>query len=189
MIRFTSARQRATGPSGAAGAAPDMVQVGNETNGEIVSTMTLWPHQPTLENYRIIFTDPSWYTGYINSLEYVVINTLLSIAFAVLFGFGWIAQRAPMTDIVTRLYGKRSVGGVLGWISPGHRAAGATGGRLCDVVWRENDPLGVQAADAGDVDGVVPHYVHVLLELAAVLHQVVGEGIVVVDHQQHGVSP
>lgn len=46
-------------------------------------------------------------------------------AFAVLFGFGWIAQRAPMTDIVTRLYGKRSVGGVLGWISPGHQLGAA----------------------------------------------------------------
>ena len=59
-----------------------LVNMSFKTNGEIVSTMTLWPHQPTLENYRTIFTDPSWYTGYINSLEYVVINTLLSIAFA-----------------------------------------------------------------------------------------------------------
>ena len=28
---------------------------------------------------RKIFTDPSWYMGYINSLEYVVINTVLSV--------------------------------------------------------------------------------------------------------------
>ena len=32
----------------------------------------------TLENYRVIFTDPSWYSGYINSIIYVSINTLIS---------------------------------------------------------------------------------------------------------------
>jgi MFS family permease len=45
--------------------------------------------------------------------------------FALLFGFGWIAQRAPLTEIVTNLYGLRSVGGVLGWISPGHQVGAA----------------------------------------------------------------
>ena len=59
-----------------------LVNMSFKTNAEIVSTMTLWPHQPTLENYRTIFTDPSWYSGYINSLHYVVINTVLSISFA-----------------------------------------------------------------------------------------------------------
>ncbi len=47
------------------------------------------------------------------------------LLFAVLFGFGWIAQRAPMTQIVTNLYGVRSVGGILGWISPGHQIGAA----------------------------------------------------------------
>ena len=47
------------------------------------------------------------------------------LLFAVLFGFGWIAQRAPMTQIVTNLYGVRSVGGILGWISPGHQVGAA----------------------------------------------------------------
>ena len=59
-----------------------LVNMSFKTNVEITSTMTLWPKQPTLENYRIIFTDPSWYSGYLNSLKYVVINTLLSITFA-----------------------------------------------------------------------------------------------------------
>src|SRR3989440_354606 len=52
------------------------------TGGEIVSTMTLWPHQPTIANYMRIFTDESWYSGYINSLKYVVINTTISISVA-----------------------------------------------------------------------------------------------------------
>src|SRR2546422_1570353 len=59
-----------------------LVNMSFKTNYEIVSTMTLWPHQPTLANYVRIFTDESWYSGYINSLIYVAINTLISISVA-----------------------------------------------------------------------------------------------------------
>src|SRR6516165_6812713 len=59
-----------------------LVNMSFKTNAEIVSTMTLWPHAPTLQHYKRIFTDESWYSGYINSLKYVVINTILSITFA-----------------------------------------------------------------------------------------------------------
>ncbi|MGY3500052.1 ABC-type glycerol-3-phosphate transport system permease component [Bradyrhizobium sp. USDA 4471] len=59
-----------------------LVNMSFKTNGEIISTMTLWPHAPTLQHYRRIFTDESWYSGYINSLEYVVINTIISISVA-----------------------------------------------------------------------------------------------------------
>ena len=53
-----------------------------KTNTEIVSTFTLWPTNPTLDNYRTILTDPALYTGYINSLIYVVMNTVISLAVA-----------------------------------------------------------------------------------------------------------
>src|SRR2546430_16019019 len=59
-----------------------LVNMSFKTNTEIVSTMTLWPHQPTVANYVRIFTDESWYSGYINSLKYVLINTMISISFA-----------------------------------------------------------------------------------------------------------
>ena len=59
-----------------------LINMSFKTNNEIVSTMTLWPHQPTLANYMRIFTDESWYSGYINSLKYVVINTVISISVA-----------------------------------------------------------------------------------------------------------
>ena len=59
-----------------------LINMSFKTNVEITSTMTLWPLQPTLANYRIIFTDPSWYLSYVNSLEYVVINTVLSVSLA-----------------------------------------------------------------------------------------------------------
>jgi glycerol transport system permease protein len=53
-----------------------------KTNQEILSSFTLIPAAPTLENYRTILTDPSWYNGYINSIIYVVLNTGISIAVA-----------------------------------------------------------------------------------------------------------
>lgn len=53
-----------------------------KTNEEILSSFSLWPQQFTLENYRTIFTDKSWYSGYINSLTYVVLNTIISISVA-----------------------------------------------------------------------------------------------------------
>ena len=59
-----------------------LVNMSFKTNGEIISTMTLWPHQPTIANYVTIFTDESWYSGYINSLKYVLINTVISICSA-----------------------------------------------------------------------------------------------------------
>jgi glycerol transport system permease protein len=53
-----------------------------KTTNEILGGFTLWPRNFTLDNYRKIFTDPTWYMGYVNSLVYVVANTLLSVAVA-----------------------------------------------------------------------------------------------------------
>jgi glycerol transport system permease protein len=59
-----------------------LVVMSLKTNAEITSGMTLWPQQITFANYRTIFTDASWYMGYVNSLTYVAINTVLSICLA-----------------------------------------------------------------------------------------------------------
>lgn len=59
-----------------------LINMSLKTNNEIISGLTLWPHEITFDNYVKIFTDPSWYSGYINSLKYVIINTVLSIALA-----------------------------------------------------------------------------------------------------------
>jgi len=53
-----------------------------KTTNEILGGFTLWPRQFTLENYAKIFTDPTWYLGYVNSLTYVLINTVLSVSVA-----------------------------------------------------------------------------------------------------------
>jgi glycerol transport system permease protein len=59
-----------------------LVNMSLKTNTEITTTLTLWPRDITFANYVRIFTDPSWYGGYINSLSFVLINTVLSISLA-----------------------------------------------------------------------------------------------------------
>ena len=59
-----------------------LVAMSLKTNDEILSGFALWPDQPTLENYREIFTDPAWYSGYLNSIAYVVLNTVIALAVA-----------------------------------------------------------------------------------------------------------
>ena len=59
-----------------------LVNMSFKTTNEILGTFTLWPRDFTLENYVTIFTDPTWYMGYVNSLIYVAINTVLSVAVA-----------------------------------------------------------------------------------------------------------
>ena len=59
-----------------------LVNMSLKTNLEISSGMTLWPQHPTFEHYRRIFTDPSWYNGYLNSLIYVALNSVISLTVA-----------------------------------------------------------------------------------------------------------
>ena len=59
-----------------------LVNMSLKTNAEITASLTLWPRDLTFANYTKIFTDSSWYSGYINSLQYVILNTLISIALA-----------------------------------------------------------------------------------------------------------
>jgi glycerol transport system permease protein len=49
---------------------------------EILGRFSLLPERPSLANYIVIFTDPSWSQGYLNSISYVIINTLLSVSIA-----------------------------------------------------------------------------------------------------------
>src|SRR5215204_1921421 len=56
-----------------------LINMSFKTNQEILGAFSLWPRNPTLHNYAVIFTDPSWYKGYINSIIYVVMNTVISV--------------------------------------------------------------------------------------------------------------
>jgi glycerol transport system permease protein len=53
-----------------------------KTNAEILGDFSLWPRNLTFENYVTILTDPSWYSGYINSIIYVTLNTVISVTVA-----------------------------------------------------------------------------------------------------------
>lgn len=59
-----------------------LVNMSLKTNQEILSMFSLWPQNLTFDNYKVIFTDASWYSGYINSMIYVSINVVISVCFA-----------------------------------------------------------------------------------------------------------
>ena len=59
-----------------------MANMSLRTNEEILSQFSLWPQPLTWASYHTIFTDPAWYSGYINSLIYVCMNTVMSVAVA-----------------------------------------------------------------------------------------------------------
>lgn len=59
-----------------------LINMSFKSNQEILSAFTLFPASPTLSNYAVIFSDPSWYNGYINSMIYVGMNMVISISVA-----------------------------------------------------------------------------------------------------------
>ena len=59
-----------------------MLNMSLRTNADILGTFSLYPKNITSENYMKIFTDSSWYNGYINSIIYVTLNTIISLVTA-----------------------------------------------------------------------------------------------------------
>lgn len=59
-----------------------LIAMSFKTTNEILDGFYLFPQEWTLANYRIIFTDPTWYWGYFNSIIYVSINTVISVSVA-----------------------------------------------------------------------------------------------------------
>jgi glycerol transport system permease protein len=53
-----------------------------KNTNEILGGLTLWPHHFTLASYHEIFTDPTWYNGYRNSIIYVTLNMVISVTVA-----------------------------------------------------------------------------------------------------------
>ena len=51
----------------------------SSTHENIKQKNAVTPTHPTLANYSKIFTDPAWYSGYINSIIYVSINMVISL--------------------------------------------------------------------------------------------------------------
>lgn len=59
-----------------------MLNMSLKTNADILSSFTLYPVNITFDNYIKIFTDVSWYSGYINSILYVTMNMAISLTTA-----------------------------------------------------------------------------------------------------------
>ena len=59
-----------------------MLNMSLRTNADILGEFALYPTSPTFTNYIKIFTDASWYSGYINSIIYVSMNTAISLTVA-----------------------------------------------------------------------------------------------------------
>ena len=59
-----------------------MLNMSLRTNANILGEFALFPTELTLANYVKIFTDEAWYSGYLNSIIYVTINTVISLVTA-----------------------------------------------------------------------------------------------------------
>lgn len=59
-----------------------LIAMSFKTTNEILGGFSLFPQTFTVEAYVTIFTDPTWYWGYINSIVYVSLNTVISVAVA-----------------------------------------------------------------------------------------------------------
>jgi glycerol transport system permease protein len=59
-----------------------LIVISFKDNNEVMNSFSVLPQQPTLRNYKVIFTDFSWYVGYINSTIYVVMNMIFSVLLA-----------------------------------------------------------------------------------------------------------
>jgi glycerol transport system permease protein len=59
-----------------------MLNMSLRTNADILGYFALYPKDITFVNYMKIFTDPSWYMGYVNSIIYVSINMVISLVTA-----------------------------------------------------------------------------------------------------------
>ena len=59
-----------------------LVSMSFKTTNEILAGFSLFPQTFTFDSYIAIFTDPTWYWGYVNSITYVSLNTVLSVLVA-----------------------------------------------------------------------------------------------------------
>jgi glycerol transport system permease protein len=66
-----------------------LVTMAFKTNGEIAGRFTLFPEAPTLQHFKVIFTDRAWWMGYVHALIYVCMNVVISVAVALPAAYGF----------------------------------------------------------------------------------------------------
>ncbi len=60
-----------------------LITMAFKSNGEIAGQLTLWPHDPTLQHFAVIFTDRAWWMGYVHASLYVSLNVIISVSVAI----------------------------------------------------------------------------------------------------------
>jgi len=60
-----------------------LINMSLKSQQEILGTMSLLPEAPTMANYMVIFSDPSWYLSYLNAAIYVLMNVVISVTVAI----------------------------------------------------------------------------------------------------------
>ena len=59
-----------------------LLAISVQQNADITGAFSIFPQEPSLKNFMELWMNPVWSRSFINSLAYVVINTLLSISLA-----------------------------------------------------------------------------------------------------------
>ena len=59
-----------------------LINMSLRTNEDIMSGLVIWPRHPSLAKYYFILHDPTWVHGFLVSLTYVAINTVISVTVA-----------------------------------------------------------------------------------------------------------
>ena len=59
-----------------------LLAISVQQNADITGAFSVFPQEPSLKNFMELWMNPVWSRSFINSLTYVVINTLLSISLA-----------------------------------------------------------------------------------------------------------
>lgn len=72
-----------------------MLNMSLKTTAETLTTFSLVPQNLTFDNYRVIFTNPAWYSGYLNSISYVSLNTVMSLLVALPAAYAFSRFRFP----------------------------------------------------------------------------------------------
>lgn len=59
-----------------------LLAISVQQNADITGAFSIFPKEPSLKNFMELWMNPVWSRSFVNSLTYVVINTLLSISLA-----------------------------------------------------------------------------------------------------------
>lgn len=60
-----------------------------QANADIMSGFSVFPTRITLDNFVEIYQNPVWFDGFVNSLSYVVLNTVISVSIALPAAYGF----------------------------------------------------------------------------------------------------